>query len=48
MFAKREIKNLTLEDVVNTEIYKYLSSKDYILVNSIYCDLVFVNKRFRD
>ena len=46
--SKLEIKNLTLEDVVNTEIYKYLSSKDYILVNSIYCDLVFVNKRFRD
>ena len=46
--SKLEIKNLTLKDVTHTEIYKYLSSKDYILVNSIYCDLVFVNKRFRD
>ena len=46
--SKLEIKNLTLEDIFNSEIYKYLSSNDYILVNSIYCDLVFVNKEFRD
>ena len=46
--SKLEIKNLNIEDMLNTEIYKYLVSKNYILVNSIYSDLVFVNKKFRD
>ena len=46
--SKLEIKNLSIENVLNSEIYKYLISKNYILVNSIYCDLVFVNKSFRD
>ena len=46
--SKLEIKNLSIENVLNSEIYKYLISKNYILVNSIYCDLVFVNKNFRD
>ena len=46
--TKLEIKNLSIENVLNSEIYKYLISKNYILVNSIYCDLVFVNKSFRD
>lgn len=46
--TKLEIKNLSIENVLNSEIYKYLISKNYILVNSIYCDLVFVNKNFRD
>ena len=46
--SKLEIKNLNIEDILNTEIYKYLVSKNYILVNSIYSDLVFVNKKFRD
>ena len=46
--SKLEIKNLSIENVLNSEIYKYLISKNYILVNNIYCDLVFVNKNFRD
>ena len=46
--SKLEIKNLSIENVLNSEIYKYLISKNYILVNSVYCDLVFVNKSFRD
>jgi FkbM family methyltransferase len=46
--SKLEIKNLSTENVFNSEIYKYLVSKNYILVNNIYCDLVFVNKNFRD
>ena len=46
--SKLEIKNLSIENVLSSEIYKYLISKNYILVNSIYCDLVFVNKSFRD
>lgn len=46
--SKLEIKNLSIENVLSSEIYKYLISKNYILVNSVYCDLVFVNKSFRD
>ena len=46
--SKLEIKNLNIEHILNTEIYKYLFSKNYILVNNIYSDLVFVNKNFRD
>ena len=46
--SKLEIKNLNIEHVINTKIYRYLISKNYILVNSIYSDLVFVNKNFRD
>lgn len=46
--SKLEIKNLSIEDVIKTELYKYLVSKGYILVNSIYCDLVFINRKFRD
>ena len=46
--SKLEIKNLSMVDILNTEIYKYLISKNYVLVNSIYSDLVFVNKNFRD
>jgi len=46
--SKLEIKNLSIQDILDTEIYKYLISKNYILVNSIYSDLVFVNKKFRD
>jgi len=46
--SKLEIKNLSMVDILNTEIYKYLISKNYVLVNSIYSDLVFVNKNFRN
>ena len=46
--SKLEIKNLNIEHIINTKIYRYLISKNYILVNSIYSDLVFVNKNFRD
>ena len=45
---KLEIKNLSVENVINSEIYQYLISKEYILVNCIYSDLIFVKKDFRD
>ena len=45
---KLEIKNLSVENVINSEIYKYLISKEYVLVNCIYSDLIFVKKDFRD
>ena len=46
--SKLEIKNLNIEHIINTKIYRYLVSKNYILVNSVYSDLVLVNKNFRD
>ena len=45
---KLEIKNLNIENLFNTELYKFLISKNYVLVNCIYSDLVFINKDFRD
>ena len=45
---KLEIKNLNIEKLFKTELYKFLISKDYILVNCIYSDLIFINKDFRD
>ena len=45
--SKLEIKNLNIEYIINTKIYRYLVSKNYILVNSVYSDLFFVNKNFR-
>jgi len=46
--SKLEIKNLNIENILKSEIYKYLVTMNYILVNNIYSDLVFVNKSFRD
>ena len=45
---KLEVKNLNIENLFKTELYKYLNSKNYILVNYIYSDLIFINKDFRD
>ena len=45
---KLEIKNLNTENVFKTELYKYLISKNYVLVNCIYSDLIFINTEFRD
>ena len=46
--SKLEIKNLNIENVINSEIYKFLTLKEYILVNSIYSDLIFIKSDFRD
>ena len=46
--SKLEIKNLNIENVINSEIYKFLTLKRYILVNSIYSDLIFIKSDFRD
>ncbi len=46
--SKLEIKNLDMNNVLNSEIYKFLISKNYTLVNSIYSDLIFIRKEFRD
>ena len=45
---KLEVKNLSIENVLKTDLYNYLTSKNYILVNCIYSDLIFINKEFKD
>lgn len=46
--SKLEVKNLNIKNIINSEIYKLLSSKNYTLVNCIYSDLIFINNNFRD
>ena len=46
--VKLEVKNLSIENIVNSEIFKFLTTKNYILVNCIYSDLIFIKKDFRD
>ena len=43
-----EIKNLNIENVLNSELYKYISSRGYVLSNCLYSDLVFIKNSFRD
>tara|TARA_B100002019_G_C21159131_1_gene542339 strand:+ start:84 stop:800 length:717 start_codon:yes stop_codon:yes gene_type:complete len=45
---KLEVKNLDIEKILKTELYNFLTSKNYILANCIYSDLIFINKEFKD
>ena len=45
---KLEVKNLDIEKIFKTEIYNFLISKNYILANCIYSDLIFISKEFKD
>ena len=45
---KLEVKNLDIENIIKTELYNFLLSKNYILANCIYSDLIFINKEFKD
>ena len=44
--SKIEVKNQNIENIFKTDLYKFLISKKYILVNYIYADLIFVKKDF--
>lgn len=46
--SKLEIKNLNIENVLKSEIYKLIVSKNYTMVNWLHSDLVFLNKDFKD
>lgn len=46
--SKLEVKNLNIQNIVKSEIYKFLTQKNYTLVNCIYSDLIFANNDFRD
>ena len=45
---KLEIKNLNINNIINSEIYKLIESNNYTLANILHSDLVFINNNFRD
>ncbi len=45
---KLEIKNLNINNVIDSEIYKLIISKNYTLANVLHSDLVFIENNFRD
>ena len=42
-----EIKNFNIQNIINSEIYKYMVSNDYSLVNWVHSDLVFAHDTFK-
>ena len=44
---KLEIKNLNINNVLNSEIYQFMVSKNYSLINWLHSDLIFVNNEFK-
>jgi FkbM family methyltransferase len=45
---KLELKNNNLENIINSNIYKYLIQNKYFFVNWVHGDLIFAHKNFRD
>lgn len=45
---KLEVKNLNINNMLNSELYKLIISKNYTLSNILHSDLVFINNEFRD
>lgn len=45
---KLEIKNLNINNVLKSEVYNYMVSQNYTLVNWLHSDLVFINNLFKD
>ena len=43
---KIEVKNQNIENIFKSDLYKFLISKKYVLVNYIYADLIFIKKDF--
>ena len=43
-----EIKNLKIENVINSQLYGLITSNNYTLANILHSDLVFINNDFRD
>jgi FkbM family methyltransferase len=43
-----ELKNNNLENIINSNIYKYLIQNKYFFVNWLHGDLIFAHKDFRD
>ena len=45
---KLEIKNLNINNIIKSEIYKLIESNNYTLANILHSDLVFINNNFSD
>ena len=45
---KLEIKNLNINNIIKSEVYKLIESNNYTLANILHSDLVFINNNFRD
>ena len=45
---KLEIKNLNINNIIKSEIYKLIESNNYTLANILHSDLVFINNDFSD
>ena len=45
---KQEFYNNNIQNLINSEIYKYMSMNNYSFVNWIGFDLVFISKNIRD
>ena len=45
---KVEFYNQNIERTTQSDIYKYMKSRNYILINWLHSDLVFINKKFQD
>ncbi len=45
---KLEIKNLDINNIINSDIYKLIISNNYTLANILHSDLVFIQNNFRD
>jgi len=43
-----EIKNLNIDNVLKSPIYKFITSRGYTLANWLHSDLVFIRNDFRD
>jgi FkbM family methyltransferase len=48
MMKKVEFYNQNIERTIQYDIYKYMISKNYVLINWLHSDLVFINKKFQD
>jgi len=45
---KLEIKNLKINNFINSKLYNLLTTNNYTLANILHSDLVFINNDFRD
>ena len=45
---KVEFYNQDIERTTQSDIYNYMKSKNYVLINWLHSDLVFINKKFQD
>jgi hypothetical protein len=45
---KQEFYNHNIQNIINSEIYKYMSLNNYLFVNWIGSDLVFVSQNIRN